>query len=217
MFAGSGVAYQSVGLGATTDAVLLPAWSASSPAMAAAADQGLGFPWRVNHNWAPYWSTSLFGSYSSVRYDGRRADLHRQVYWRLVRPPGLTYSCDPDFNASQLGVVTRWTPVKNFTFSAEVLWFHLDQKFTGPADPLAGRLPSRRLYEFKDQDTVCWNFAFSATSDLNFTLITEPRQATAGGFAFDEGSLAQQEFVVAQVALNERLLLGPTVRATMCR
>ena len=43
------------------------------------------------------------------------------------------FSCNPDFNVSQLGVVTRWTPVKNLTFSAEVMWFHLDQKFTGTA------------------------------------------------------------------------------------
>jgi Porin subfamily len=28
------------------------------------------------------------------------------------------YTCNPDFNVSQLGVVTRWTPVKNLTFSA---------------------------------------------------------------------------------------------------
>ena len=43
-----------------------------------------------------------------------------------------TYTCNPNFNVSQLGVVTRWTPVKNLTFSAEVMWFHLDQKFAGP-------------------------------------------------------------------------------------
>ena len=41
------------------------------------------------------------------------------------------FVCNPDFNVSQLGVVTRWTPVKNLTFSAEVQWFHLDQKLTG--------------------------------------------------------------------------------------
>ena len=27
-----------------------------------------------NHNWDPYWSTSLFGSYSAVRYDGGAND-----------------------------------------------------------------------------------------------------------------------------------------------
>jgi len=43
------------------------------------------------------------------------------------------YVCNPDFNISQLGLVTRWIPVKNLTFSAEVQWVHLDQKFTGAA------------------------------------------------------------------------------------
>jgi hypothetical protein len=32
-------------------------------------------------------------------------------------------TCNPDFNVSQLGVITRWTPVKNLTFSGEVQWF----------------------------------------------------------------------------------------------
>ena len=49
------------------------------------------------------------------------------------KAPSADYSCNPDFNVSQLGIVTRWTPVKNLTFSAEVQWFHLDQKFTGTA------------------------------------------------------------------------------------
>ena len=65
------------------------------------------------------------------------------------------YTCNPDFNVSQLGVVTRWTPVKNLTFSAEVQWFHLDQKMSGQF-ACSGRAPlrSRRpLYEFKDQNT----------------------------------------------------------------
>jgi hypothetical protein len=46
---------------------------------------------------------------------------------------GVTYTCDPNFGTAQFGVVTRWTPVKNLTFSAEVAWFHLDQKMgNGP-------------------------------------------------------------------------------------
>jgi hypothetical protein len=63
------------------------------------------------------------------------------------------FTCNPDYNVSQLGVVTRWTPVKNLTFSAEVQWFHLDQKFSGVATlgPTAPK-PST-VYEFKDQDT----------------------------------------------------------------
>jgi hypothetical protein len=37
----------------------------------------------------------------------------------------------PDFNGSQLRIVIRWVPVKKLTSSAEVLWFHLDQKMSG--------------------------------------------------------------------------------------
>jgi hypothetical protein len=42
-----------------------------------------------------------------------------------------TYTCNPDFNVSQLGANLRWTPVKNLTFTGEVQWFHLDQKMSG--------------------------------------------------------------------------------------
>jgi hypothetical protein len=60
--------------------------------------------------------------------------------------------------------VTRWTPVKNLTFSAEVMWFHLDQKFTGttgmtsvqPKPNCTGTAASCS-YEFKDQDAVSLN------------------------------------------------------------
>ena len=99
---------------------------------------------RFNHNWDPDWSTSLFGSYSGVRYDGGerqhqgRIPLPRAPIAQLHGTTGQAvvgisrhYTCNPDFNVSQLGVVTRWTPVKNLTFSAEFQWFHLDQKMSG--------------------------------------------------------------------------------------
>ena len=78
------------------------------------------------------------------------------------QPPGQAlvgnatgnYSCNPDFNVSQLGVVTRWTPVKNLTFSAEVQWIHLDQKMSGSSVFTATAPKPNTLYEFKDQDTV---------------------------------------------------------------
>ena len=103
-----------------------------------------------NHNWDAYWSTSLFGSYTSVRYDGGTNDnliagigttSAKGAYCAAFAAshPGQAlngnnagnYTCNPDFNTAQLGVVTRWTPVKNLTFSAEVMWFHLDQKMSG--------------------------------------------------------------------------------------
>jgi len=65
-----------------------------------------------------------------------------------------TYSCNPDFNVSQLGTVTRWTPVKNLTFSGEVQWFHLDQKMQGSSVFTPSAPQPTALYQFKSQDTV---------------------------------------------------------------
>ena len=62
-------------------------------------------------------------------------------------------SCNPDYNIAQLGFVTRWTPVKNLTFGAEVTYQHLDQNFAGlaaAAEPSNGKPAA--LYELKDQD-----------------------------------------------------------------
>ena len=41
--------------------------------------EACGIRGAFNHNWDPYWSTSLCGSYSAVRYDGdRRQSDHCQ-------------------------------------------------------------------------------------------------------------------------------------------
>jgi hypothetical protein len=151
-------AYQSVGFGATTDAVFLPAFAGGDGSLHLT--EAYGVRGAFNHNWDPYWSSSIFGSYSAVRYDGTAKANFCAVY-----TPGKAVSadfvCNTDFNVSQLGGVTRWTPVKNLTFSAEVLWAHLDQKFAGtaaltPAAPKPGAAQGAR-YEFKDQDTVSLN------------------------------------------------------------
>ena len=53
-------------------------------------------------------------------------------------------------------MITRWTPVKNLTFSADVTYTMLDQKCTGAiaAPAVAGGAKPAALYELKDQDTV---------------------------------------------------------------
>ena len=69
---------------------------------------------------------------------------------------GIT-TCNPDFNVGQIGLITRWTPVKNLTFSADVTYTNLDQKFAGtiaPAAALAGIAKPAAVYELKDQNTV---------------------------------------------------------------
>jgi hypothetical protein len=102
----------------------------------------------------PHWSSSVYGNYSAVRHDGTAKANICANYTTAGKAVSADYVCNPDFNVSQLGFVTRWVPVKNLTFSAEVQWFHLDQKFQGTAllAPAAPKPTTR--YEFKDQDTV---------------------------------------------------------------
>ena len=171
MFSGSGNAYQSVGLGVTTDAIWAPAGVGGSDGRLKLT-KAWGVRGAFNHNWDAFWSTSLFGSYSSVRYDGSVGDTNsaKGIYcasFALAHlGQGTTYTCDPNFNVAQIGVVTRWTPVKNLTFSAEVQYFHLDQKMGGiggaaATSVFAGAGPGApkpvASYEFRDQDTVSLN------------------------------------------------------------
>jgi hypothetical protein len=163
MFGGSGRAYQSVGFGATTDAVYLPTFIPGGTGDLKLTE-AFGFRGAYNHNWDPYWSSSLFGSWSAVRYNGSEFDLTTAkgqycLSYRLSNTGAKSadYSCNPNYDVSQLGLVTRWTPVKNLTFSAEVMWFHLNQNFTGAA-VLTPFAPKPTItYEFKDQDTVSLN------------------------------------------------------------
>jgi hypothetical protein len=156
VFSGSGIGYQSVGFANATDGVYLPVAAGGDGSIHLT--EGFGFRGAFNHNWDPYWSSSLFGGYAAVRYDGTAKAAYCGAY--AASNPGfnpLTASCNPDFNLSQIGLVTRWTPVKNLTFSAEVLWFHLDQKFTGVATLTPTAPKPAAVYQYKDQDTVSFN------------------------------------------------------------
>jgi Porin subfamily len=180
MFGGSGRAYQSIGFGQTSDAVYSPFGLASGVTGAAATagnpggtgdiklTESYGVRGAFNHNWDPYWSSSLFGSWAAVHYNGSSNDLSTAkgqfcasfAFATKINVAGATsadFSCNPDFQVAELGLITRWTPVKNLTFSAEVLYFHLDQKFTGVAVLPAAAPKPTTAYEFKDQDTVALN------------------------------------------------------------
>ena len=86
-----------------------------------------------NHNWNPYWSTSVYGAYANVSYGstssvGSAASIFCASF--VASNAGVT-SCNPNYSVSQIGTVTRWTPVKNLTFSAEYVYSHLAQNNTG--------------------------------------------------------------------------------------
>ena len=49
--------------------------------------------------------------------------------WRSMFVP--VSPSNPNYNIAQVGFITRWTPVKNLTFSADFTWTHIDSKFQG--------------------------------------------------------------------------------------
>ncbi|MEH2498539.1 hypothetical protein V1294_005018 [Bradyrhizobium sp. AZCC 1678] len=153
---GAAGTYQSIGFANATDGVYLPTSAGGDGSIHLT--EGFGFRGAFNHNWDPYWSTSLFGGYAAIRYDGTAKASYCAAYAASnTGAQSVDFSCNPDFNLSQIGLITRWTPVKNLTFSAEVLYFHLDQKFSGskiltPANP-----KPTAIYQYKDQDTVSLN------------------------------------------------------------
>ncbi len=135
--------------GATGDIKLTDAW---------------GVRGAFNHNWDPYWSTSLWGSYCQVRYGGNVGrHPHRQgsVLCELQRRRDAaaiwSYSLQPGLQRCPGGRGHPLDSVKNLTFSAEVGAFFLDQKFTVRyLRPLPAPKPTT-VYEFKDQSTVFLN------------------------------------------------------------
>jgi len=172
MFGNSGLGYNSVGFGNTSDGVYLPGVGGTGGIQLTKA---WGVRGAFNHNWDPYWSSSLWGAYAQVKYDGGSNDnlgaagttTAKGAYCagfaathpgQAVNPAAAgQYSCNPDYNIAQIGVVTRWTPVKNLTFSAEVGAFFLDQKMSGSSVFTASAPKPTALYEFKDQSTVFLN------------------------------------------------------------
>jgi hypothetical protein len=155
MYGGSSRAYQSVGFGATTDAVYLPVIFGGTGNLELT--EAFGFRGAFNHNWDPFWSTSLWGSASAVRYSGTAKLELCGAYIAATGAKSADFSCNPDFNVFQVGAVTRWTPVKNLTFSAEVGFFQLDQKFTGTAVLAAAAPKPTTVYEFRNQNTEYLN------------------------------------------------------------
>ena len=148
----------SVGFGATSDGLWLPAAAGGDGSIHLTTSWGVRGAF--NHNWDPYWTTSIYGAYAGVSYDDTAKALYCRAFAASHRgqvlvagAPG-TYTCNPDFNTAQLGTVTRWTPVKNMTFSGEVQWFHLDQKMVGSSVFTPSAPQPTALYQFKNQDTV---------------------------------------------------------------
>jgi hypothetical protein len=160
MFGGTSApgAFQSLAFATSADGIFGPGGSIEKT-------NAWGFRGGYTHNWDPYWSTSLFGSYSGFSYNGAGKALFCTGMAAVVGGQGTSYTCNPDFQIAQVGLITRWTPVKNLTFSGEVMYTQLNQKMSGTtAAVLPGGATPTAVYEFKNQGTV----TFGVRAQRNF-------------------------------------------------
>jgi len=150
MFGGSGIAYQSLGLAGAADGVFANGTGISSV-------QTWGMRGAYTHNWSPYWNTAIYGAYGQLKYGNGGAALVCNAVAALGAASAGVTNCNPDFNIGQIGLITRWTPVKNLTFSADVTYSMLDQKYAGTittAAPAPLVAKPAGTYELKDQNSV---------------------------------------------------------------
>ncbi|MBT1517154.1 porin [Bradyrhizobium sp. SRL28] len=153
MYGGTGLAgaYQSLGIAGLSDSVFVTG-----------AGQELtttyGFNGGYNHNWDPYWTTGVYGAWAAVRYNSTaKGYICGAFVANLALSSGLA-GCNPDFNYAVVGTRTAWTPVKNLTFSGELSYMMLDQKYASGSTvtlPLqSGLAKPAAVYELKNQSSV---------------------------------------------------------------
>ncbi|OKO81343.1 porin [Bradyrhizobium sp. NAS96.2] len=161
IYGGTGLpgAYQSIGIGVAPDSVFGAIGGVNTGQQLVTT---WGFRGAYVHNWNPYWNTSIYGAYAGITYNDTAKTLlcgvggvGGSVRTTLNALGGAITTCNPDYNIAQIGTQTQWTPVKNLTFTADLTYTHLDQKYAGTVSaPSAAIGKPAALYELKDQNTV---------------------------------------------------------------
>jgi len=177
MTKGNGVAPAgTIAIGAITDGVY-GGWNTPMQA-GVQLTRGWGFRGAFNHNWSPEWSSSIFGGIANISYNQTAKDLWCMSYGGTLangtpsptvgapagKPatPGAGYTCDPGFTMSQIGGTLRWTPVKNLTFSSEVMYSYLKTNMSGFA---SGTTSS--TFPVPGGPTAIWQYGNVGTVNVN--------------------------------------------------
>jgi hypothetical protein len=147
---GNPLAYQSLALQAAPDTVF-------AAGTAQQLIQTWGMRGAYTHHWDDYWNSSVYGAYAAVHYNNAAKIL-------ICSTPGLGFdvaagagltTCNPDYDIGQLGFITRWTPVKDLTFSADLTWSHIDTKMAGLITAASAAIGKPlAAYEMKSEDNM---------------------------------------------------------------
>ncbi|WP_426420611.1 porin [Bradyrhizobium genosp. A] len=153
MYGGTNVpgAYQSLGIAGVSDSVFV---TGSGQELTTT----YGFNGGYTHNWDPYWNTSIFGAWAAVRYNNTAKGYICGAFVTGLSLSSGAAGCNPDFNYAVVGTKTSWTPVKNLTFTGELAYMMLDQKYASGSTvtlPLqSGIAKPPAAYELKDQGSL---------------------------------------------------------------
>jgi hypothetical protein len=145
-----------VALGVITDAVYI---NGGQLQLTTAWTTGFGY----EHFWLPNVSTTVFGTYSQVRYND--TVINSKIFCglggggvqNLILPSA---NCDPGFNFWTIGTHTDWYPVAGFRLAAEVLYTRVQTAFDGQTVTLSKAQGARPtgVYTAKDQGIVSVGF-----------------------------------------------------------
>lgn len=114
-----------------------------------------GFNGAYNHNWNPYWTSSVYGAWAAVRYNNTAKGYICGAFVPSLALSSGAAGCNPDFNYATIGTRTAWTPVRGLTFGAELNYSMIDQKYASGSTvtlPLQSSLAKPAgVYELKNQ------------------------------------------------------------------
>jgi hypothetical protein len=145
-----------VAFGVITDAVFV---NGGQLQLTTAWSTGFGY----EHFWLPNVSTTVFGTYSQVRYND--TVVNSRLFCagnQNLNVVTVGTACDPGFNFFTIGMHTDWYPVAGFRLAAEVLYARVQTAFDGQTISLAKAQGARPtgLYTAKDQGIL--SIAFRA-------------------------------------------------------
>ena len=100
----------------------------SSDAVVTAAGLDKTKAWSITggfeHFWNPQWKTSLYGAYGQEEYSTAASAI-------IIPTATATAGSSANWNYTQVGSRTVWTPVANLDLSLEVMYNHLNTAWTG--------------------------------------------------------------------------------------
>ncbi|MBY0382263.1 MAG: porin [Xanthobacteraceae bacterium] len=154
----SGATPQNIALFGATDLAVATISDASYSGVAGSSLQltkGWGVNGGFNHNWDAHWTSSVFGSWSQVEYNGAATSLYCAAFKSGANGAALApVTCNPNFTITQVGFNTTWKPVKNLALIGEVTWNNYDSgiKGTSTAALAPGSGKAVGAYTYKSED-----------------------------------------------------------------